>query len=131
MKVGFTCGAFDLCHAGHVLALAEAKQHCDYLIVGLHTDPTIDRKEKNRPIQTTFERYVQLKGCAFVDEIVPYDTEHDLLNLLKSHKIDVRFVGGDYIGKDFTGKELDIPVVYTTRTHDYSTTELRKRANLL
>ena len=126
-KVGFTCGAFDLFHAGHVLALSESKQFCDYLIVGLHTNPTLDRKEKNLPIQSTFERYVQLTGCKFVDEIVPYDTELDLLNLLRSYKIDVRFIGADYIEKEFTGKHLDIPVVYTSRSHDYSTTELRNR----
>jgi glycerol-3-phosphate cytidylyltransferase len=128
MNVGFTCSCFDLFHAGHVLMLQEARAQVDYLIVGLQTDPTIDRKEKNKPIQSVFERFVQLKGCKYVDEIVIYETEHDLLNILKSYRIDMRFVGEEYRDKDFTGKDIPgIEIVYNSRKHDFSTTELRKR----
>jgi glycerol-3-phosphate cytidylyltransferase len=128
MEIGFTAGAFDLLHAGHVLMLQEAADACDYLIVGLHTDPTIDRPDaKNKPIQSVFERYVQLKALSVVDEIIPYDTEEDLLTLLSTHKIDIRIIGEDYVDKDFTGKELPIPVYYNRRKHSLSTSELRKR----
>lgn len=128
MEIGFTAGAFDLLHAGHVLMLQEAADACDYLIVGLHTDPTIDRPDaKNKPIQSVFERYVQLKALSVVDEIIPYDTEEDLLTLLSTHKIDIRIIGEDYVDKDFTGKELPIPVYYNSRKHSLSTSELRKR----
>lgn len=127
MKIGFTCGAFDLLHAGHCLMLAEAREQCDYLIVGLHTDPTIDRPEKNKPVQSVLERYIQLESCRYVDEIVPYDTESDLVTILKNFRIDIRIIGHDYYGKDFTGKELDIPVFYNTRSHTFSSSELRKR----
>lgn len=128
MKIGFTAGAFDLLHAGHVLMLNEARDQCDYLIVGLHTDPTIDRPDtKNKPIQSVFERYVQLKALKVVDEVVPYDTEQDLLTLLDTFRIDVRIIGEDYVNKDFTGKELPIPVHYNNRKHSFSTSELRGR----
>ena len=127
MKIGFTCGAFDLLHAGHVMMLAEAKTQCDWLIVGLQTDPTIDRPNKNRPVQTTFERYTQLKGCRFVDEIVPYDTEDDLFNLLSTYNIDVRIVSDEYKDTIFTGKLLGIDIYYNKRSHNFSSTELRKR----
>jgi len=127
MKKGFTASAFDLLHSGHIAMLEEAKQDCDYLIVGLHTDPTIDRPSKNKPVQTTFERYIQLKGCKFVDEILPYDTEEDLINLLQVVQPDIRFIGEDYRGKSFTGNELSIPITYTTRRHNFSTSALRKR----
>ena len=125
--IGFTCGAMDLLHAGHISMLEECRTQCDYLVVGLHTDPSVDRPEKNKPIQSTYERYVQLRGCRFVDQIIPYDTEDDLLQILKIIQPNVRFIGGDWEGRDFTGKELDIPVVYNHRTHKYSTTELRDR----
>lgn len=127
MTKGFTCSAFDLLHAGHIAMLEEAKSQCDYLIVGLHTDPTLDRPAKNRPIQSTFERYIQLKGCRFVDEVIPYDTEADLLNLLKIVKPDIRILGVEYKDRDYTGKELGIKVYYNTRDHTYSSSELRKR----
>lgn len=127
---GFTASAFDLLHSGHVAMLEEARNQCDYLIVGLHTDPTIDRPQKNKPIQTTFERYTQLKACKFVDEVIPYDTENDLVNLLQMVKPDVRFIGEDYIGKPFSGSELPIKLIYTTRRHNFSTSELRKRVCL-
>ena len=94
--IGFTCGAFDLLHAGHIVMLEEAKSNCDYLIVGLQTDPSIDREEKNKPVQTVYERYVQLNAVKYVDEIIPYDTEQSLLDLLQSQKIDIRFIGEDY-----------------------------------
>ena len=103
MKIGITFSAFDLLHAGHIKMLEEAKRQCDYLIVGLQTDPTLDRPEKNRPVQTVVERYIQLKGCKFVDEIVPYATEQDLEDILRSFKIDVRIVGDEYREQNFTG----------------------------
>ena len=124
---GFTAGAMDLLHAGHISMLEEAKSQCDYLIVGLHIDPTIDRPTKNRPVQTSYERFIQLKGCKFVDEIIPYDTEEDLINLLQVVKPDIRFIGEDYKGKPFTGSDLPIKLVYTTRRHNFSSSALRKR----
>lgn len=126
MRVGFTCSTFDLLHAGHILMLEEAKNQCDYLIVGLQTDPTIDRPEKNKPIQTMYERFVQLKAVKFVDEIIPYETEEDLLTILKNVDIDIRIVGEEYQGKLFTGRDIR-PVYYNKRGHSLSTTELRKR----
>lgn len=124
---GITFSAFDLLHSGHIAMLEEAKSQCDCLIVGLHTDPTIDRPTKNKPVQTTYERFVQLKGCKFVDEIIPYDTEEDLINLLQMVKPDVRFIGEDYRGKPFSGNELPIKIVYTSRRHNFSTSALRNR----
>ena len=128
MKVGFTCSSFDLFHAGHVLMLQEAKTQCDWLIAGLQTDPTIDRPEKNKPVQSVFERFVQLKACKYVDEIVVYETEKDLLDILKSHPIDVRILGKEYADKEYTGRRLEsIEVYYNSREHSFSTTELRDR----
>ena len=126
IKVGFTCGAFDLLHAGHVVMLKEAKQNCDHLIVGLQTDPSIDREEKNQPVQSIYERYIQLQAIKYVDEILPYDTEQSLMDLLESTNIDVRFVGEEYQTKTFTGKGLH-PIFYTSRKHTFSTTSLRNR----
>ena len=125
MKIGFTASAFDLLHAGHVLMLEEAKRQCDYLIVGLHTDPSIERKEKTRPKQSTYERFVQLEGNKFVDKIIPYDTERDLRNILHAINPDIRIIGEEYKDKNFTGKELDIPIYYNKRRHDYSSTYFR------
>lgn len=127
MKIGFTCSCFDLFHAGHVLMLEEAKSHCDYLIVGLQTDPTLDRPEKNKPVQQVYERYIQLKGCKYVDEIIPYSTENDLLNLLTTLNYDVRIIGEEYRNKNYTGKYLDKEVYYNKRPHTYASSELRKR----
>ena len=127
MKIGITCSCFDLFHAGHVLMLEEAKQHCDYLIVALQTDPTLDRPEKNKPVQSVYERYAQLKGCRYVDDIIPYSTEEDLLNLLTTVHYDVRIVGEEYRHKSFTGKHLDKEFYYNKRPHTYSSSELRKR----
>lgn len=126
---GFTASAFDLLHSGHVAMLEEARNQCDYLIVGLHTDPTLDRPSKNKPVQTTYERFMQLKACKFVDEIIPYDREEDLINMLQVVKPDIRFIGEDYIGKPFTGYELPIKLIYTSRRHNFSTTNLRNRIN--
>ena len=97
MRKGFTCGAFDLLHAGHIVMLKEAKENCDYLIVGLQTDPSIDRQEKNQPVQSVYERYMQLQAVKYVDEIIPYDTEQSLIDLLESTEIHLRFVGEDYV----------------------------------
>ena len=102
MNIGFTCGAMDLLHAGHILMLEDCKSNCDYLIVGLHTNPQLDRPEKNKPVQSVIERYIQLKGCEYVDEIVPYETEADLIELLKALPINTRFVGSDWKDKPFT-----------------------------
>lgn len=131
MKVGFTCSCFDMLHAGHVLMLKEAKTVCDYLIVGLQSDPTLDRPEKNKPVQGLFERYTQLSGIKYVDEIVVYDTEFDLKNVLRALPIDIRIIGEDYRDREkpFTGHDLPIEVYYNSRKHDFSTTFLRKRVN--
>jgi|TARA_B110000285_G_C15135181_1_gene626347 glycerol-3-phosphate cytidylyltransferase len=124
--IGFTCGAFDLLHAGHVVMLKEAKTNCDYLIVGLQTDPSIDRQSKNQPIQSVYERYVQLSSLQMVDEVIPYDTEQSLIDMLQSQPIDIRFIGEDYKDREFTGKELGINMYYTNRKHSFSSTNLRK-----
>ena len=123
--IGFTCGAFDLLHAGHIVMLQEAKSNCDYLIVGLQTDPTIDRNEKNKPIQSVYERFVQLNAVKYVDEIIPYYTEQSLMDLLQSQKIDIRFVGEEYRESKLTGRDL-IKLHYTSRRHSFSSTNLRK-----
>lgn len=131
MRVGITFGAFDLLHAGHCLMLQEAKSQCDYLIVGLQTDPTIDRPQKNKPVQSLVERYIQLKAISVVDEIIPYQTEAELLEIIKAIPIDVRIIGADYLNKEFTGKdladELGIETYYNRRDHAFSTTDLRLR----
>lgn len=130
-KVGITASAFDLLHAGHVLMLQEAKIVCDYLIACLHTDPTIDRPSKNKPIQTLRERYIQLDAIKYVDEIIMYDTEQELLQIIADVMPDIRIIGEDYKGKDFTGKQFcednNIRIFYNSREHSWSTTELRKR----
>jgi glycerol-3-phosphate cytidylyltransferase len=130
-KVGFTCSAFDLLHAGHILMLEEAKDVCDFLIVGLQTDPSIDRKKKNRPVQSLVERQIQLSGVSYVDDIIVYSTEEELLEILKTMPIDIRIVGADYIGKDFTGKDYclknNIEIYYNRRDHDYSSSNLINR----
>ena len=132
-RVGITFSAFDLLHAGHIKMLEEAKRHCDYLIVGLQTDPTLDRPEKNRPAQTVVERYIQLKGCKFVDEIVPYATEQDLEDILRAFKIDVRIVGDEYKEQDFTGRlyceAKGIELYFNTRDHRFSSSGLRREVH--
>lgn len=127
-RVGIVASCFDLFHAGHVLMLLDASRHCDRLVVALQSDPTIDRPDKNKPIQGLFERFVQVESCQYVDQVVPYDTEADLYNLLTSYDWDVRFLGDDYRGRtDFTGADLDIPIHYCPRKHSYSSSGLRER----
>ena|SRR3989344_3955765 len=126
-EIGFTAGAFDLTHAGHYLMFKESKENCDYLIVALQTDPTLDRPEKNKPIQTLEERKIQLQSCKYIDEIIVYETEADLYELLNKLNPDIRFVGTDHKGKPFTGDELPIKIFWNKRDHDYSTSNLRKR----
>lgn len=129
IKKGFTAGAFDLCHAGHMLVFKECKKVCDYLIVGLQADPSVDRPEKNKPIMSVEERKIILDSIKYVDEVIVYETEADLYNLLKENKlgIDVRILGADWKGKSFTGHALPIPIYFNNRGHNYSTSELRRR----
>jgi len=131
MKIGITCSSFDLFHAGHVKMLEEAKSHCDYLIVALQTNPTIDRPNKNKPIQSVVERYIQLAACKWVDQIVPYETEKDLEDIFLAFDIHVRIIGDEYQSKQFTAKEIcnnrGIEIIYNKRDHSFSSTELRKR----
>jgi len=129
--VGFTCSAFDLLHAGHVAMLREAKLQCDYLICGLQVDPSLDRKDKNAPIQTVVERYAQLKAVKYVDEIIPYSSEKDLEDILQMYDIDIRILGVEYKDKTFTGRAIcasrGIELYYNKRDHRFSSSDLRKR----
>lgn len=129
--VGFTASAFDLLHAGHILMLQEAKEVCDHLVVGLHVDPSQGNAQKNKPIQSLVERYIQLDACKYIDEIFVYETEEDLLLILSTLRPDVRIIGEDYQEKDFTGKklcqELGIHIHYNSRKHNFSSSELRER----
>ena len=131
MKVGFTCITFDLLPAGQVIMLREAKEQCDYLLVGLQVDPSTDRKEKNAPVQTIVERYTQLKAVGYVDEIIPYGTEQDLEDILQMYPINVRILGEEYRDKDFTGKDIcrsrEIELHFNKRDHRFSTSDLRRR----
>ena len=126
-RIGFTCSSFDMLHAGHCLMLKDAKEQCDFLIVGLQTDPTLDRPDtKNTPIQSLRERKIQLEAVRYVHDIFVYDTEDSLIDLIKLVKPDIRILGSDYEGKPFTGDDLNIPIYYHERKHNYSTTNLRK-----
>jgi glycerol-3-phosphate cytidylyltransferase len=131
MKVGFTCSTFDLLHAGHVQMLRDAKDQCDYLMVGLQMDPSVDRPSKNPPIQTIVERYTQLKAVGYVDEIIPYGTEQDLEDILQMYHIDIRILGEEYRDMDFTGKDIcrqrDIELFFNKRDHRFSSSDLRSR----
>lgn len=131
LRVGFTCSAFDLCHAGHADMLRQAKEQCDYLIVGLHTNPATDRATKNKPVQSVVERYIQVKAIRYVDEIVPYETEQDLEDILQTFPINVRILGEEYRDKPFTGREIcvhrDIDIYFNKRDHKFSSSGLRKR----
>ena len=131
MKVGFTCSTFDLMHAGHVSMLQEAKTQCDYLICGLQNDPTLDRATKNKPVQTIVERQMQLKRSRYVDEVWVYNTEKDLEDLLLTLPINVRILGVEYEGKEFTGREIchkrNIDLFFNRRDHSFSSSSLRKR----
>ena len=131
-KIGITFSTFDLLHAGHVAMLSEARNHCDYLICGLQTDPTIDRPDtKNKPIQSIVERQIQLSACRYVDEVVVYQTEQDLRDLLLILPVDVRILGIEYAGRDFSGKDecedREIEIVFNGRDHSFSSSSLRKR----
>jgi glycerol-3-phosphate cytidylyltransferase len=129
--VGFTCSSFDLLHAGHVAMLRDAKAHCDYLICGLQVDPSIDRDNKNSPVQTVVERYSQLNAVGYVDEIIPYVTEQDLEDILAMYQIDLRILGDEYRDKDFTGKDIcrkrGIQLYFNERSHRFSSSDLRQR----
>lgn len=133
--IGITCSTFDLLHTGHILMLEECKKYCTYLICALQNDPTIDRPEKNKPVQSIFERFIQLDSVKYVDKIIPYNTEEDLINIFSSLDLDVRIIGNDYISKDFTAKnicnERNIKIVYNKRDHKYSTTNLRNKIHSL
>jgi glycerol-3-phosphate cytidylyltransferase len=136
MKIGFNCSSFDLLHAGHVTMLKMEKDLCDYLKVALQVDPTIDRPgTKNKPVQSVYERYVQLQACKYVDEILVYETELDLLNLLQTQTIHIRFLSEEYLNRDFTGKQYclnnGIELHYHKRQHQYSSSELRNRVHQL
>ena len=127
MKIGITASAFDLLHAGHILMLKEAKSVCDHLIVALQINPTLDRPEKNKPIQSFYERWTQLSSVKYVDEIIPYETERELMTILQNNNIDIRKLGDEYRNKVFTGCNLEMEYFFNKRTHKYSSTELRKR----
>lgn len=131
MVIGFTCGAFDLLHPGHIHLLARASEQCDQLWVGLHTDPTIDRPKKNKPVQTSFERYVQLSALRYVSHVIPYDTEADLRNLFAVLPINVRFIGSDYVRRAITGEDIcsarKIEIIYIDRLHDWSSSSMREK----
>ena len=131
-KIGITFSTFDMLHAGHIAMLAEAKNHCDYLICGLQTDPTIDRPDtKNKPVQSIVERQIQLAACRYVDEVVVYQTEQDLIDLLLILPIDVRVLGVEYEDKEYTGKQecwqRGIECIFNGRDHSFSSSSLRKR----
>lgn len=132
--IGITCSSFDLLHAGHIKMLEDAKNQCDYLVAALQVDPTLDRPDKNKPIQTIVERYIQLNGCKYVDEVVPYHTEKDLEDIFLSFNIDVRIIGEEYKDKDFTAKDIclnkGIKIYYNSRHHKFSSTELRTRLKI-
>ncbi|MDE0742976.1 MAG: adenylyltransferase/cytidyltransferase family protein [Woeseiaceae bacterium] len=126
MKVGMVAGNFDIIHMGYIHMFNECSKNCDHLVVFLHDDPSIERNNKLKPIHTINERTIMLSSFSQIDEIVPYSSETDLYKLISSRKIDVRFLGNDYKGKDFTGKDLNIPIHYLDRSHGWSTTKFKK-----
>jgi glycerol-3-phosphate cytidylyltransferase len=129
--IGITCSTFDLLHSGHIIMLEECKKYCDYLICALQTDPTIDRPTKNKPIQSIVERYIQLDAVQYVDKIIPYSTEEELITIFSSLDLDVRIIGEEYKHTAFTAKDVcverKIKIVYNKRNHDFSTSSLRQR----
>lgn len=132
MKIGFNCSSFDLLHAGHITMMKMETRLCDYLLVALQVDPTVDRPGiKNKPIQSVYERYAQLQACKYVDEILVYETEYDLMQLIKTQTMHIRFLSEEYINRDFTGKQYcidnKIELHYHKRQHNYSSSELRSR----
>ena len=131
MKIGFTASAFDLLHAGHIAMLKESKYHCDHLICGLHVDPSVGRNSKNSPAQTLVERYVQLNAVSFVDEIIPYQNESDIIDIILLRCVDVRIIGEEYKNTEYTGCELPVQAVFNKRLHRFSSSELRSRLSLI
>lgn len=133
MKTGIVTSTFDLLHAGHVMMIREAKEQCDYLIAALQVDPSIDRPEKNKPVQTMVERYVQLSAVKYVDEIICYQTEKDLEDILEMFQLDIRILGDEYKNKDFTGRDIckrrGIELYFNKRDHRFSSSDLRKRVS--
>ena len=131
MRIGFTCSTFDLLHAGHIQMLRDAKEQCDYLICGLQIDPSLDRPEKNSPVQTIVERHTQLSAIKYVDEIIPYQTETDLEDILNMLHIDVRILGEEYKNGKLTGRAIcakrGIELFFNKREHRFSSSDLRKR----
>jgi len=131
MRVGITASTFDLLHAGHIEMLREAKAQCDYLICALQIDPSLDRVDKNKPVQSIVERYTQLDAVQFVDEVIPYMYENDLEDILMMRTINVRILGEEYREKEFTGRDIckarDIDLYFNKRDHRFSTSGLRKR----
>lgn len=125
--IGVTAGAFDLCHAGHMLMFKEAREKCDYLIVLLHDNPSLDRSHKNRPVMDLAERKIILEAIRYIDEIRTYETEDELYKILLDMKPDVRIIGADWYGKPYTGHDLPIKMYFNSRDHGYSSTELRRR----
>jgi len=132
--IGITCSTFDLLHSGHILMLEECKNYCNYLICAIQVDPSIDRPKKNKPIQSIFERFIQLDAVKYVDKIIPYVTESELETIFESLKLDVRIIGEDYINKDFTAKNIcknrNIKIIYNKRDHKFSSTNLRNKIYL-
>lgn len=126
-KIGFTCSCFDLLHAGHIAMLAEAKQKCSFLVVGLLADPTEDRPSKNKPVQSLFERWTQLQAVSYVDVIIPFSKEQDIVDILTVINPDIRIVGEEYRGRDYTGHTLPIDTWFNKRNHSFSSSDLRKR----
>ena len=127
--IGFTCGSFDLIHPGHIFMFKECKKVCNYLIVGLQTDPTIDRPEKNKPVQTVEERKIILESIKYIDKILIYKTEGELYELLKKLNPDIRIIGSDWKGKKYTGWDLPIKIYFNSRNHNWSSSELKERIN--
>lgn len=127
-RIGFTCGAFDLFHSGHVLFLKDCKKECDYLVVGIQIDPSLERKEKNKPVQSILERQLEVRSCRYVDEVIIYETEKDLEIILANLDFDIRFLGDDYLDgkKSITGEDL-VEIKYIDRKHPWSSSKLRKR----
>lgn len=132
LKRGFVCSAFDLLHAGHYLMLKECKQNCGHLTVGLHVNPQLERREKNKPVQSIVERQIQLRGCRYVDDIIIYETEKDLEDILNNFQFDIRFLGADYKdGRKHITNPNACPIYYNSRNHSFSSTELRERIKKL
>tara|TARA_R110002153_G_scaffold273084_2_gene442984 strand:- start:6825 stop:7253 length:429 start_codon:yes stop_codon:yes gene_type:complete len=131
MKVGFTASAFDLLHAGHIAMLKDAKLYCDYLICGLHVDPSLGRENKNSPAQSLVERHIQLSAVSFVDEVIPYQNESDIVDIMSLRCVDVRVIGEEYKNTQYTGCDLPVQTVFNKRLHRFSSSELRSRLALL